>query len=232
MNNETLILEAAATVEGVAASLRIIADELAPQASGSAELEAALAAKAAAEEALATAQAQAATAASEAASALTAAQSAITAAQAQVGSMAGQLTGLQEALAAEEIDDLAMLAQISDAQAQIAVLQAALDAANTNLVPPPPVGTPLRLSGAVDTQHGGPHAVSVWEWTAFNADRSAIVGSGAVTLGLDGQFSMDLTAPFAVGDAVPLLLTRADAAPSPFDRTILTMFGYVPAGAV
>jgi hypothetical protein len=254
MSNETDILSAATTIEGVAASLRLVADELAPAPpDNTAELEAALAAKvaaeaalviaqaaqasaqadaAAAEEALAVAQASAATAADAAAAALATANLALTEAQTQTVTLAGQLTGLQEALAAEELDDAGMLAQIADAQTQITALQAALEAAQTN-PPPPPVGNPLRLYAGISAQQGGLMGAKAVRYAVFADDTlQSVVASGNASLSSLGVLDVPITAPFAVGALMPVLVTVFDPAVTAADRTVLTSFGWVQAQGV
>jgi hypothetical protein len=253
MSNETDILSAATTIEGVAASLRLVADELAPSPPvDTAALEAALAAKAvaeaalivaqaaaadalaqagAAEEALATAQADAATAADAAAASLAAAQLALQEAQTQTVTLAGQLAGLQAALAAEELDDAAMLVQIADAQTQITALQAALEAAQTN-PPPPPVGNPLRLYAGISAQQGGLMSAKPVRFAVFADDTlQSVVASGNASLSSLGVLDVPIVAPFAVGAMMPVLVAVFDPATPAADRTVQTMFGWVQAQA-
>ena len=95
-----------------------------------------------------------------------------------------------------------------------------------------PVSVRLQLS--IKTERGGYYQATGWRYTVFaDNTQASIVSSGMTNTDATGVAIIDvIDSPFAVGDYVPLLMTQSTTEPSPADRTIRTMYGFVPAVAI
>lgn len=98
-------------------------------------------------------------------------------------------------------------------------------------------GLPAAVRLAIGLDHDrGAEAASLagLRWAVFAADLGSLVASGSgLNTDAGGVAIIDLTgSPYVVGDYVPVLIADYNTATPAVDRTVGSMFGWVPAVAV
>ena len=92
----------------------------------------------------------------------------------------------------------------------------------------------VRLEIGLDHDRGAEAAsLAGLTWAVFSADMASLVASGTgLTTNAGGVATIELTSsPYSVGDYVPVLIADYNAATAAVDRTVRSMFGFVPAVA-
>ena len=91
----------------------------------------------------------------------------------------------------------------------------------------------IRLTFGVYTERGSALSLTGMRYVVFAADLASIVASGSgLDTGTGGVVSIDVNgSPYTVGDYVPVLVVQYAEGDAPPDRTVRSMFGFMPAVA-
>lgn len=162
---------------------------------------------------------------------------------AELRALADQVEAIEDQPPPDTSELDAALATIASLQAELAACQAALADCQAG-GGTPPTGNPLRLTGSLDHERGGPFWGQTVQYRVMSADLSSVLASGSLLLQeqapLEGssfsvqmqksQFLIDFVGPYQVGDPVPVLMYLHDEA-APLDRTVRSSFFWTDAKA-